>query len=532
MSGDVARLRRWLRRAQPPRGELIRALLAGFVASTTNVALLVGAIALLVESATRPGLRAVAVVLVVIELFAFLRSPLRFTERLAAHRLGYAAVTQWRRWLVEVIGQLDYSRWRRHASGDLLERALIDTDQLQDLWLRFFIPSVDTLAVMVLGDLVVAVLPPHGHWWDYVLVLAVSQALGVVALAKLATVELRDDRTLRAARGHYRAQLVELSVAAPAMVLLRRASLADTRLADAARRLELAETALRRRRRLSSGLVVVASLVALAGVAQHPRTSNVWLAVAAVVGLATYDALSAVRAAFTAAVEVSGGGERLNALASTDQVGAQRWPAETTVRLERVALAENGRLLLRDVSLDVSPGMRVALVGESGVGKSTLLRAMAGLDAVRSGEVLVGGVALSELAESEIRGHLAYVTSEPGFTRGYALDVLTLGRPGSRDALNDLAALGVVAERSTKFDELSRGEDARVALARALFVAPEIVLLDEVTAGLGLEETRRVLTLLDSTSATVIVATHDEQVIGWCDLVVELRAGELHQITR
>ena len=79
---------------------LARALVAGFVATATNVALLVGAVALLVESATRPGLRAVAVVLIVIELFAFLRSPLRFSERLAAHRLGYAAVTRWRRWLV------------------------------------------------------------------------------------------------------------------------------------------------------------------------------------------------------------------------------------------------------------------------------------------------------------------------------------------------------------------------------------------------------------------------------------------------
>jgi putative ABC transport system ATP-binding protein len=69
-------------------------------------------------------------------------------------------------------------------------------------------------------------------------------------------------------------------------------------------------------------------------------------------------------------------------------------------------------------------------------------------------------------------------------------------------------------------------------LARALFVAPEIVLLDELTAGLGHEETRRVLALLDSTSATVIVATHDDQVIAWCDWVVEQRAGELHHLTR
>jgi ATP-binding cassette subfamily C protein CydC len=154
----LRRLRRWLRRAQPPRADLARALLAGFVASATNVALLVGAIALLVESATRPGLRAVAAVLVIIELFAFLRSPLRFSERLAAHQLGFRAVSRWRRWLVLVVGQLDFSQWRTYAAGDLLERALSDTDELQDLWLRFVIPFLDVVAVMVLGDIVIAVL--------------------------------------------------------------------------------------------------------------------------------------------------------------------------------------------------------------------------------------------------------------------------------------------------------------------------------------------------------------------------------------
>jgi putative ABC transport system ATP-binding protein len=69
-------------------------------------------------------------------------------------------------------------------------------------------------------------------------------------------------------------------------------------------------------------------------------------------------------------------------------------------------------------------------------------------------------------------------------------------------------------------------------LVRALYTAPVIVLLDELTAGLGHEETRAVLALLDSTSATVVVATHDEQVIEWADVLVELRAGELRLVRR
>ena len=62
--------------------------------------------------------------------------------------------------------------------GDLLERALGDTDELQDLWLRFVIPFLDVIAVMALGDVVIVALPPHGQWWAYALNLAALQFLG------------------------------------------------------------------------------------------------------------------------------------------------------------------------------------------------------------------------------------------------------------------------------------------------------------------------------------------------------------------
>jgi putative ABC transport system ATP-binding protein len=134
---------------------------------------------------------------------------------------------------------------------------------------------------------------------------------------------------------------------------------------------------------------------------------------------------------------------------------------------------------------------------------------------------------LADLRDVELRQHVAYVASEPGLTRGYAYDVVTLGRASARDPFNDLSALGIVAERTTKFEELSRGERVRVALARALVTGPDVLVLDEPTAGLGRDETRDVLSFLGAMNATVVVATHDADVIAWCDMIVELRDGEL-----
>ncbi len=527
MNADAARLLRWLKRAQPPRSQLARALVAGLFATATNVALFVGALALLVEAATRPGLRAVAVVLIVIELLAFSRSPLRFNERLSAHRLGYAAVTRWRRWLVVTVGRLNFSQWRTYAAGDLLERALGDTDELQDLWLRCVVPLVDTVAVMMLADVVVAALPPHGRWWPYALNLFLLQVVGVAGLALLARVELARDRELRSARGNFRAHLVELSAATPDLALLAREDLALVRSSLAVARLETAESRLRGTRRGSNALIALVSLLALAGVISHPRSSNVWLVVAAAIGLVSYDALQTVRLSFQAAVEVSGGGERLEGLERPRRRGSRPWPEDVTLRLERASIEEDGRLLVREATLIVEPGARVALVGESGAGKSTLLRAMAALDGVAGGTICVGAVAIDELDEEELRRKLVYVPAEPGFTRGFALDVVTLGRASSREPGHDLAALGLLGDRTTRFDELSRGERVRVAVARALVTSPDVYLLDEPTAGLGRDETRRVLSLLATTGATVVIATHDEEVVAWCDVVVELRDTEL-----
>jgi ABC-type transport system involved in cytochrome bd biosynthesis fused ATPase/permease subunit len=324
---------------------------------------------------------------------------------------------------------------------------------------------------------------------------------------------------------------VELSAATPELTLLGRAALADTRSERATAALQSAEYDLRRYRRSSNAVVFVVSILALVGVVSHPTTSSVWLVVAAMIGLANFDLLSSIGSSLHAAIEVSGGGERLEALATTAHAGTHAWPDDVTLRAEHLTLDEDGRTLVRDADLTVSPGQRLAIVGESGVGKSTLLRALSRLDPATLGSITIGNVSISDIAEDEFRRHVTYVASEPGLTRGYAVDVVALGRSSERDPHRDLAMLGVESDRTTRFEELSRGERVRVAIARALVTSPSIYVLDEPTAGLGRDETARVLDLLAATGATIIVATHDRDVTTWCDVVVELRACELLRVT-
>jgi ABC-type transport system involved in cytochrome bd biosynthesis fused ATPase/permease subunit len=530
---DLRRLLRWLRRAQPPASDLARAILTGGIATVTSVGLLVGAIGLLIESARRPGLAAVAGVLIIIEVLAFLRSPLRFFERVSAHRLGFEAVTRWRRWLVLTVGRWDYSRWRVYAAGDLLERSLRDTDELQDLWLRFTLPVISALISLVVSDVVVALLPPHGQWLKVAFWFLLLQMAGVALLVTNLGPLVRAQRTLRHARGAYQGSLVELSAVVPELALLGREGLATAHLAQRRDSLERAEHNCQRVARRSVAVPLVAGLLAMQVLwLDRVHTSPTWLAVIALLGVASADALATVRVALDTAVAVSGSSERLEELEQSPFREGASVPLDATIRGEHVTLIEEGIELVRDATFTFTPGQRVAIVGPSGTGKSTFLRSLVGLDQVSSGRLSIGGVPIGEIAESQLRDLVSYVASEPGLTRGFAQDVVGMGRHGLRDSLGELSDLGVRADPMTRFDELSRGERQRVAMVRALVTEPRVLVADEPTSGLGSDETDEMLALLTTLNATIVVATHDERVERWCDAVYELVNGELRLISR
>ncbi|HQU27043.1 MAG TPA: ATP-binding cassette domain-containing protein, partial [Acidimicrobiales bacterium] len=344
--------------------------------------------------------------------------------------------------------------------------------------------------------------------------------------------DLAREATRRHCAGAARAALVELAAAGPALAALGRGEVVGARLEHALAPLDRAEAARRATTAARYGLLGVAGALALVVVAVHPVSAPLWWVVAVALATASVELLVAIDAALSGTSDVVASAERLEALDRPGPAGRVAVPARPDLEARDLDYLEAGRPVLAGASLTVSPGRRVAVVGSSGVGKSTLLRLLARLDRPDAGTIRVGGVDLEDLDEDDLRRRVAYVPSEPGLVTGYARDVVALGRPVAEEGLRLLGELGLELSGTQRVEGLSRGETARVALARALAGGPDLVILDEPTAGLDPGATALVLAALARSGAGVVVATHDPVVAGWCDEAVELREGRLAPLSR
>ncbi len=205
-----------------------------------------------------------------------------------------------------------------------------------------------------------------------------------------------------------------------------------------------------------------------------------------------------------------------------------------------------GRLLivLRDLDLQVDAGEMLAIVGASGVGKSTLLHLLGGLDRVDSGTIAIDGTELTSLPDAQV---VAFRNRRVGFVFQFhhllpefsALENAEMpmriarmrmaeARPRAEDILRRVGLADRLAHRPGM---LSGGEQQRVAVARALMMRPSILLADEPTGDLD-EATADSMHLLlremhQAYGLTSVIATHNPRLAAACDRIVRLVGGRL-----
>jgi putative ABC transport system ATP-binding protein len=209
---------------------------------------------------------------------------------------------------------------------------------------------------------------------------------------------------------------------------------------------------------------------------------------------------------------------------------------------------ENDITALAGVSLDIAKGSFVVIMGPSGSGKSTLLHLIGGLDRPSSGDLLVDGRLIGQMADDEVtlfrRTKVGFVfqffnllptlTALENVTLPFVLDGVSKGE-ADRRARSILEKVGLEQRRHHLPEELSGGEIQRVAMARALAFDPPILLADEPTGNLDSKNGGAILSLLrkikEERGCTVVMVTHSDEAASYGERIIFLRDGRVEKET-
>ncbi|HUH80208.1 MAG TPA: thiol reductant ABC exporter subunit CydC [Solirubrobacteraceae bacterium] len=538
--------------ARPAARRLALATLVGAGAMACAIGLTATSAWLISRSSQRPEQSALAVAIVAVQAFALGRGLLRYVERLVAHDAAFRVLERMRVRIYERLEPLAPAGLPVFRSGELLARLVDDVDSIQDLLLRV-LPAF-AIAVLV-GGLAVAIEIPMLPAAAAILAVTLATALTAVPwlTGRLAA---RTAAREAGARGELYASVVELLEGTPELTVNGTIGTALARAADADAELARLARAAGRTAGIGQGLASALSGIAMwgslaVGVAAvaSGHTDGVLLAGLALVPLAAFELTSPLPAATQALEGVRSSSARLA------QVLDAPVPVSDPVR-PRARASGHGSLRVRDlrvrhpgqerwavanVDLDLPAGARVALVGPSGAGKTTLAWALLRFLPYR-GSITLDGVEIDELAGEDVREVVGLVAQDAHVFDTTIEENLRLARrdAGEADLLRALAAArlldwvrslpaGLATEVGEHGGRMSGGQRQRLALARVLLAAFPVLILDEPAEHLD-PPTARALTadLLDGAAGrTVLLITHRLEGLEAMDEIVLLDGGRV-----
>lgn len=481
---------------------------------------------------------------------AIIRTAGRYFERLVSHDATFRVLQHLRVATFSKLLPLSPAGLARFRQGELLNRIVADVDTLDHLYLRVISPLVGALVVILVVTIGLSVL-------DVTLALT----LGGIMLATLLLLPPLFYRAgkpigeqITQLRGQYRQQLTswlqgqaELTLFNASDRYRKQMEKTEQRWQEAQRR-QAELTALSQALMLLIGGIAVIAMLWMAsdGVGGNSQPGAL-IALFVFCALAAFEALAPVTGAFQHLGQVIASARRITQI--TEQQPEVTFSQQAPQSISRVALTldevtfrypQQSTPALNDISLQVSAGEHIAILGRTGCGKSTLLQLLTRAWDPASGQIQLNGQPLSDLSETTLRQAMSVVPQRVHLFSATLRDNLLLAAPQASDGeLSDtlkrvgldklLEDGGLNSWLGEGGRQLSGGELRRLAIARALLHNAPLMLLDEPTEGLDATTESQILDLLSEVmrDKTVLMVTHRLRGLARFNQIIVMDNGQI-----
>jgi ATP-binding cassette subfamily C protein CydD len=491
-----------------------------------------------------------------------LRALLTWGREIAGFRAGARVRSDVRRALLERLFEAGPALTRRRAGGALSSSVMEQVEALHNFY-AFYLPQL-ALAVLIPLAILIAVFPVS--WTAGAILLFTAPLIPLFMIIVGMGAESISQKNFEAL-SRLSAQFLDLLRGLPSLKRFDRGQAAAAKVASVSEDYRHRTMQVLRVAFLSSAVLEFFSSVSIAMVAVYLGTSylgyldfgtygaRLTLADGLFILILAPDYFLPLRELGThyhARAEAAGAAEEiLKVLAKPSAAPAKKgplplWhpPQNIVFKDVRREFGKDGRMVLAGLSFTIAPGEQVALVGPSGAGKTTILNLLLGFQDPDGGEILIGDRSLAGLDIDAWRRRLAWIGQQPALFHGSLRENIRLGCPEADDAATEAAAR---AARVTEFSrglpdgldtrigemavDLSRGQAQRVALARAFLKDAPLLLLDEPTAGLDLQNEHLVLEALKALcrNRTVLMVSHRLASIRAADRVLVLSGGRIDE---
>lgn len=537
---------------KPLRGWILISTMTGFSTVAAGVGLLGTSAYLIASAAFHPSIAELSVAVVGVRFLGISRGVFRYLDRLVSHHVNFRLLSILRIWFYDCLKLLAPARLIHYQRGDLLSRAIGDIDALDQFYVRAVSPVISAIFATVGFSLLVGSWNVRLGW-----ILAAGLSVTSFVLPALVYIFSRGPaKQLVDQRAILSQTMLDTLRGAAEMMVFQQQEEELTQINRVSLQTNRAQVGLAHSQGLSNGMNAVltqgtVALMLLVGIplVRTGELDGIMLAVIVLITMASFEISIPIAQAAQFWESSLQAARRLFEMADQqpaiiEPVIPVSVPEKPNILIRNLSFQYHGNLPLAadHLNIDIPYGRKIALVGENGSGKTTILNLLMRFWDCQPGEILIDGILVQEFSPKELRQRIGYVSPGGAIFQTTLRQNLLLANPGALDAdllrVLDCVQLGEwVQTLPDGLDTwlgasgltISGGQLQRIQLARGLLMDAPIYLLDEPTTHLDVETENRLISLFRSIfqNRSLVWVTHRLVGLDWLDEILVLENGRV-----